>query len=351
MARRVQKKRKKKPSGLRRTGRVLYRSLVLVSAVIVALFAAYQVWVRPPSRNAPAMATAPVRPAPTDDPDTQEDESLNTPAPLVRKEGFYTFLLAARDAVGGNADSIMVVSYDTVNQSVGVVSIPRDTLVDVERGSPKINASFRGDDPAEHLKGVVSDLVGFPIDHYLTVNINAFKAIIDSLGGIDFYVPCDMNYDDSTPGQELYIHYQEGMQHLSGQQAMEVVRFRHNNDGSGYTDTGRAKTQQKLLAAVAKKVLSWQSVGKITEFMDIFATYVKSDLDVGNLAWFAVKAMGLDAKEGVSFETLPGDGTVNYKGTSWCYQLYPEECLEIFNRLLNPYTTDLTMDMVRIVQK
>ena len=348
MARRVLKKKKKRRSGLRRTGKILYRTVVLFSAIIVALFVGFKVWVRPPSQTAPAMATVPVRPAPTDDPNTEEDESLNTPEPLVRKEGFYTFLLAASDQGGGNADTIMVVSYDTVNQTVGVVSIPRDTIVNASgQKIPKINAAYHGENPAENLKAVVSDLVGFPVDHYITVNIKAFKALVNAVDGVDFYVPCNMDYDD--PYQDLSIHYTEGMHHLNGQQAMEVVRFRHNNDGSGYTDVGRTQTQQKLLAALAKKVLSWSSVSRINEFINIFATYVKSDLDVGNLAWFGTQALGLDTANGVSFATLPGDGTVKYKGVSWCYALDPEESLDIFNRLLNPYTTELTMEMTGIV--
>ena len=347
MARRVLKK-KKKTTGLRRAGKLLYRTVVLCSAIIVALFVGFKVWVRPPSQTVPAMATVPVRPAPTDNPDTEEDESLNTPEPLVRKEGFYTFLLAASDQGGGNADTIMVLSYDTVNQQVGVVSIPRDTIVNASgQKIPKINAAYHGENPAETLKAVVSDMVGFPIDHYITVNIKAFKALVNAVDGVDFYVPCNMDYDD--PYQDLSIHYTEGMYHLNGQQAMEVVRFRHNNDGSGYTDVGRTQTQQKLLAALAKKVLSWSSVSRINEFINIFSTYVKSDLDVGNLAWFGTQALKLDTASGVSFATLPGDGTVKYKGVSWCYALDPEESLDIFNRLLNPYTTELTMEMTGIV--
>ena len=67
-----------------------------------------------------------------------------------------------------------------------------------------------------------------------------------------------MNYDD--PYQDLYIHYEEGMQHLSGQQALEVCRFRHNNDNTGYNDTGRMETQRGVLTAIAKKMLSWASI-------------------------------------------------------------------------------------------
>jgi anionic cell wall polymer biosynthesis LytR-Cps2A-Psr (LCP) family protein len=196
----------------------------------------------------------------------------------------------------------------------------------------------------------VSNLVGFPVDYYITVDMKAFKALVDEVGGIDFNVPIDMDYDDPT--QDLSIHYTAGMKHLNGQQALEVARFRKNNDGTGYPDSdiSRIATQQKILTTMAKKVLSWSSITKINRFIDIFAKYVDTDLSVSNLGWFASQALKLDTSGDVSYGTLPGDGSVTYKGVSWCYELYPEKSLEILNELVNPYKTDLTMDMVDIAQ-
>ena len=81
-------------------------------------------------------------------------------------------------------------------------------------------------------------------------------ALVDAIGGVDFDVPINMDYDD--PIQNLSIHFKKGVQHLSGADALRVVRFRHNNDGSGYgsEDLGRMATQQKFLKAVAKKMLT-----------------------------------------------------------------------------------------------
>lgn len=346
MAKRLIKKKKRRPSGAALAARALYRTVVVLSALIVVFFCAFKALVREPVQAAPPTAALPARPAPTDDPDTDEDESaLPTPAPLVRKEGFYTFLLAATDVQGGNTDTIMVVSYDTVNQTVGVVSIPRDTLV--ERKIPKINSIYAAEG-IEGLQAAVSDLIGIPIDHTVMVKISGFKKLVNAVDGVDFYVPCDMNYDDPTDTPELHIHYTEGMRHLSGQQALEVVRFRHNNDGSGYTDVGRSQTQQKLLIAVAKKVLA--NPGKIGTYVDIFVENVKTDLSATDVFWFATQALGLDPSTAVSTATLPGEGDVKYRGASWCYQLDREACLEIFNELLNPYTTEITLDMTNMLK-
>ena len=342
----IKKKPKRRGSPLGRLFRGLYRMVVVLSALIVVFFCAYQALVKPPEQAAPPTAAVPQQTPRPDDPNTEEDESaLPTPTPLVRKEGFYTFLLAATDEGGGNTDTIMVVGYDTQNQKMGVVSIPRDTLVD--RKLPKINSVYASEG-IDGLKDVVSDLIGIPIDHYVTVNLNGFQRLVNAVDGVDFYVPCDMNYDDPTADPPLSIHYTEGMHHLNGQQAMEVVRFRHNNDGSGYTDVGRSQTQQKLLIAVGKKVLA--KPGRIADYVDIFLKNVKTDLSATDILWLAGKAASLDLDGGVSTATLPGDGTVRYRGTSWCYQLEREECLEIFNDMLNPYTTEITMDMTNMLQ-
>ena len=342
----IKKKPKRRGSPLGRLFRGLYRMVVVLSALIVVFFCAYQALVKPPEQAAPPTAAVPQQTLRPDDPNTEEDESaLPAPAPLVRKEGFYTFLLAATDEGGGNTDTIMVVGYDTQNQKMGVVSIPRDTLVD--RKLPKINSVYASEG-IDGLKDVVSDLIGIPIDHYVTVNLKGFQRLVDAVDGVDFYVPCDMDYDDPTADPPLSIHYTEGMHHLDGQQAMEVVRFRHNNDGSGYTDVGRSQTQQKLLIAVGKKVLS--KPGRIADYVDIFLKNVKTDLSATDILWLAGQAASLDLDGGVSTATLPGDGTVRYRGTSWCYQLEQEECLEIFNDMLNPYTTEITMDMTNMLQ-
>lgn len=162
--------------------------------------------------------------------------------PYQRQDDCWTFLLIGKDKVGANTDSLMLLTYDVGDQTVNVASIPRDTKVDVDRRNKKINAAF-ANGGIEGLEQEVSQLLGIPIDYYIKVDVNAFVALIDAVKGIDFYVPCDMDYDD--PWQDLSIHYKEGMQHLNGQQALEVCRFRHNNDMSGYSDTGRMETQRR----------------------------------------------------------------------------------------------------------
>jgi LCP family protein required for cell wall assembly len=229
----------------RSIGRILYRTLVVLSFLIVLLFCLYKLLIRPPQQAAAAIN---IDETVTDNPDTEEvDEAV----PLVRREQVYTFLLAASDDGNGNADTIMLVTYDVPGKKIGVVSIPRDTLVDTKRSNPKINGAYGAG--IDNLITQVSDLVGYPIDFYITVDMSAFKAIVDQVGGIDFYVPIDMDYDD--PVQDLHIHYTKGLQPLTGQQALEVARFRKNNDGTGYTDSdlSRIDTHTKYSPPLRKR--------------------------------------------------------------------------------------------------
>ena len=105
-----------------------------------------------------------------------------------------------------------------------------------------------------------------------------------------------------------------------------------------------------MLAAIAIKVSSLSSVTKFNRFVDIFTSYVKTDLSASDIAYFASNALSVDLAAGLSTGTLPGDGTVTYRGTRWCYRLYPQECLDLLNQTVNPYTTDLTLDLVHFFQ-
>lgn len=327
-----------------------YKAIVILSALIVVVYIGVSLIVRAPEQKEP--------PRPVQNgtgqalgPDFGADTGTGTagaaaaePA-LNRREGVYTIFLAATDKEGYRTDTMMVMCYDTVKQTVGVVSIPRDTLVARESGNPHL---VYGKGGVEQRVEDVSEMLGIPIDGYVKVNIRGFITLVDYLGGVDFYIPCDMDYDD--PYQDLSIHYKEGQRKLSGQQAMEVARFRKNNDGSGYSDTGRTQTQQKLLVALAKKVLSWNSITKIKGFVEIFNKNVSTDLSLDNMMYFAGQAVNLNPSSAVETATLEGNGFGKYRGYKYCYELDPEKTLETVNQLINPYDRDLTLKDMNIAK-
>ena len=332
-----------------------YKVLVVLSALIVAAYAGLSLMLKAPeqkqppqpNQSGPGISLGPSfgsgSDAETKDPSTPAAPALN------RRDGVYTILLAATDKEGYRTDTMMVMCYDTVKQTVGVVSVPRDTLV--ARPDEHVHLAY-GKGGVEQRVEDISQMLGIPIDGYIKVNIKGFITLVDYLGGIDFYVPCNMDYDD--PIQDLHIHYKKGQQKLGGQQAMEVARFRKNNDGSGYSDVGRTQTQQKLLIALAKKVLAWDNVTKINGFVEIFNKNVSTDLTMNELLYFAGQAMGLDPSSAVETATLEGNGFGKYRNNvktyKYCYELDPEKTVETVNRLINPYDRDLTLKDMNIAK-
>lgn len=323
-----------------------YKVLVVISAIIVAVYLGFNAVVRAPEQKSPP---PPAQTGNRTDPGGTTgaaDSTTGTAPERQLRKGVYNIFLAATDMEGYRTDIMMVLCYDTVEQRVGVVSIPRDTLVARDSGNPHL---VYGKGGLDQRIADVSSMLGVPIDYYIKVNIKGFITLVDYLDGVDFYVPCDMNYDD--PYQDLHIHYTEGMYHLNGQQAMEVARFRKNNgDGSGYSDIGRTETQQKLLIALAKKVLSWGNLTRINGFVEIFNQNVDTDLSMNDMLYFASQAIGLDPSAGVEAATLPGRGDGVYRGYRYCYVLDQEETLALVNRLVNPYDRPLTLEDMNLAK-
>ena len=206
MARRVQKKR---TSPLVRVLKVLYIMLVIVSVIIVGTFAAYQVFIGPP--DVEDQVTFPITsPQPSQDV-TASQEPEATPSDDVvvytRREGVYTCLLTGSDEGNLRADTIMLGCFDTNNKTATLVSIPRDTLVLRNGKNSKINAVY-GNGKGEAMAQAVSELLGVPVDYYVSVDLDAFGAIVKAIGGVYFDVPIDMKYDD--PYQDLHIHLEIG---------------------------------------------------------------------------------------------------------------------------------------------
>ena len=327
--------------------KIFYLILVALCAIVVVLFIVYKTAVKPPEVESTDKIEIIVQPESTSNPDgTTSDtpEPTVTTIELIRKKDFHTFLLLGTDDGNGNADTIMVGSFDLKNNKISVVSVPRDTLVDVSRKIKKINSAY-GMGGVEQMLDELKPILGFRPDHYITVDIQAFIEVVDELGGVNYYVPEDMFHED---GAGFTIDLKEGQQLLDGYQALQLVRYRGYKNGSA--DLGRMQTQQKFIRQLAKQVLSWSTVSSIKNFANIFKTYVETDLTVSELAYFGIAGLNLDFSSDLTFTTFPGDGLTTYLGVPYYYELYPEECLKIINNTVNPYTTDITDAMTDIFQ-
>lgn len=324
----------------------LYFIIVIISGIIVCTFVSYKIFITPPdvknyvSSETKKYSTSGI--TPTVDYDDYGGKE--------RISGRYTFLLVGSDASNILADVIMVAMYDTENQSVGIVSIPRDTLVDPSGLShyPKINSALQYG--IDTLQEIVSEMLGIPIDYFLKVNLDGFIQIINCVGGIEFEVPVHMCYDD--PVQGLSIHYEPGIYNLTGREALEVCRLRYNDDGTvAYPDydIGRTKTQRAVLFAIAEKAMSHPE--KILDYLKIWYDNVETDLSFSEVLWFADKATDFDLNEdSVSSMTLPGNGNTTFNGAKFCYELYPEDVLNIVNKLVNPFESLLSIEDLALFQ-
>lgn len=342
----------------RRTpGKAGRTAAIAVCVVLVLAFAAvagYLAWEKPVDRAGgglvdPTAESVPPKAseAPDAEPSVEPTQDPNEGAPASLNENMYTFLVVGLDQVSNSTDTIMVGRIDTETHKIDVVSIPRDTMVNVSWGTKRVNTYYSSDlvsggNGIDGLMKGIRDLVGFDIDCYAVVDLEAFVELVDAIGGVDYDVPIDMYYYD--PSQGLNISIPAGMQHLDGETAVKVVRFR-----SGYptADIGRIGTQQDFLMSVAGQMLTLGNIPNLPTFIDIFEKYVTTNLSASNISFFARQFL-MCKSEDISFHTAPGNGGDSVKGNSY-YSLYVDEWLEMVNECLNPYDQPVTTANVNIL--
>lgn len=171
------------------------------------------------------------------------------------------------------ADVMMVASFNPANSEVALLSLPRDTRVTIPgKGTDKINHAYAygGVDLAEK---TVAQLLPIPIHHYVLLDWQGFISAVNIIGGVDYYVEQDMDYEDPYAG--LTIHLEKGFQHLDGQMAGEYVRFRHDELG----DIGRVQRQQRFLKAVTEELFSVHNILKLPALLGTVNQYMTTDMD------------------------------------------------------------------------
>ena len=248
-----------------------------------------------------------------------------------RKKGCYTFLIAGKDRAAGLTDTVLVGMLDTENKSLKFVSIPRDTAVNVAYRPKKMNqyyaaAENNGKDGVEALIGGAEQILGYRVDSYALFDVEVFVELIDAMGGIDFDVPVDMDYDD--PSQNLSIHVQKGYQHLNGYQTMGVFRFR-NTYANG--DIGRIDVQHQMLKAMMSQFLKLHNIPNLNKLIDIYEKEVTTNLSAGNVMFYVKEFLKLD-ESAISFETIPANYNGVKNGMSYVF-IHVDEWLEYLNTM------------------
>lgn len=325
------------------------RALVLVSisvlAIVLGVWALLEAAIAPPKK--PDSGQAAQLDAAPDENDLIDGVSPPPTPGGGYKEKFYTVLLVGTDEADYNADVIMVAAFDKENGKVNVLSVPRDTMVNVSRTNKKINASYgvgksetgKISDGVAGLKKTLRTVIGFTPDYYCVIKFEGFKKLIDAIGGVEFNVEQTMKKSDP------YISIQKGLQTLDGEHALQLVRYRDYVSG----DLKRIDTAQAFLKATAKQLLAVSNVPKIPELAGIISKNLSSDLTIGELMWFANETMKLDSEEDINFYTIPIGDTGSYKGASYLFA-DEEGIIELVNRTVNPYLEPITAENLDIIK-
>jgi len=261
-------------------------------------------------------------PSNTPEPDITEVVASQTPevtptiSPVCGDDLSMTILVTGIDSEGylfGLADSIRLVRLDFQKKQVNVVAFPRDLWVDIPGAANygvtkgKLNQAYLYGtegmgfyDGSGYGSGLLAHTLqadfGVQVDHYLSVNLFAFRNIIDALGGLDVYLPEDV-YIKHFEQPKLYL--KAGTHHLNGKQAEQVVRARID-----IGDFGRIRNQTLVLKALAAKMLTANGIKQIPDLANRLFSYVLTDFSASDISKMACLAAYIDPKEDIIFDNV-----------------------------------------------
>lgn len=254
--------------------------------------------------------------------------------PEARRGGVYTLILAGLDEVSGNTDTILLGRLDAEARRMDFVSIPRDTYVNRDWEVRKINCAYTaaknsGKNGLEGLREVVRGLCGFDADCCAVVDVATVAEAIDLMGGVYFDVPFDMDYEDAA--QDLSIHIPAGYQCLSGEQCVQLCRYRKNYVNG---DLDRIDLQHRFLQAAARQFISLGSIPNLPRVIQLAVSALDGDLTAANIAFFLRCAIQCKAED-ITFYTMP-NRPADAGGLSYTF-VEKDEWLSLLNETLNPF--------------
>lgn len=249
--------------------------------------------------------------------------NLGTGIPPASKKASINVLVLGMDIgdvdIKGNkgirrSDSIMVFNYNPNTKKAHIVSIPRDTLIEVgaylDTGEYKkywkINSAYVLGGEEEVITHVES-LLDININYIVEIDYNAFRSVVDAIGGVEMTIEQDMFYDDDA--QDLHINFKAGETVLlDGKKAEEFFRWRQNNDGTGLAngDLDRIKNQQLFISKLLDKVMSPSIIFKAPKILKAISENVETNIPAKELVSLGMKIMRLKSSD-IIMTTLQGE--------------------------------------------
>lgn len=256
----------------------------------------------------------------------------------ARKRDTATVLICGTDWEGARTDTMMLMYLSGSEHKVGLLSLPRDSLTITSGGNyAKLNSAYgrngSGREGMEGLLDYIQEIIGYRPDGYVLLDMDLVPQIVDIMGGLDVEVP--MTFD--LEGE----HLEEGMQHLTGSQVLQLLRFR---EGYAMQDLGRVEVQRAVISAALDQWVSLDHVKDVSSALKLVENHSTSTLNVRNYLWMAKTV--LLSRGGISTDTLPG--TADYiDGVSY-YILSRDQIADMINTSYNPYRVTISPDSLNI---
>lgn len=209
------------------------------------------------------------------------------------------------------SDTIIVIHLDPDKKRIGVISVPRDTRVNVDGyGYTKINHSYAYGG-IDLLQKTVSSVLSIPIDYYVKVDLKGVSDLVDELGGVNINIEKDLYYRDQAG--DLYIDLKKGEQHLDGQKAIQYLRFRHDNQG----DIGRIQRQQKFIYMMANKITSAGKILELPLLLKRINSLIETNLSTKEMVNVAFQFTEAFNAKNIQKGTVPGAITLIENVSYW----------------------------------
>jgi LCP family protein required for cell wall assembly len=237
-----------------------------------------------------------------------------TPQPWDGKER-VNILLLGNDVRGlrpdalPRSDMMLVLSLDPQTKQASMMSILRDTYVDIpDHRSNRINVAMSLGGPELAMR-TASELLGIPIQFYVSTDFEGFISLVDTLGGIELYVEKDMTYVDSADDHVYDIRLKQGYQKLDGKKSLQYVRFRHD----AMSDFTRTERQRKFISSLVSKLKSSTSLFKLPSILQAIEPHIQTNMSLSNMSKLAVTAYDFDLSTVRGMQVPPTELVVGRK--------------------------------------